>query len=226
MPKIGVILSGCGFQDGSEIHEATLLLLAIDRLGAEALCFAPDKEQVDVVDHLTGKAGKEKRNVLAESARIARGKIQDIRQAQADALDAVILPGGYGAAKNLCSFAADGAACAVDAETSRLLKAMRAARKPIGAACIAPVILAKLFGHEAPALTIGSDAATAGMIEGMGALHRQAPGTGVVVDRQRKFVTTPCYMLAERISQVADGMENLVKAVLELTAAAAGAQKP
>lgn len=221
MPKIGIILSGCGVQDGSEIHEATLLLLAIDRQGAEAACFAPEKAQADVVDHLSGKPAAETRGVLAESARIARGAVRPLREARAEGLDAIVLPGGFGAAKNLCSFAQDGAACRVDPEVERLLREAHAAGKPIGAACIAPVILARLFGAEKPRLTIGSDAGTARAIEAMGARHQDAPATGVVVDLERRLATTPCYMLAGRISQVAEGMEGLVKAVLELATAAA-----
>lgn len=216
MAKIGVILSGCGVQDGSEIQEAVLLLLAIDRAGAEAVCFAPDKAQADVVDHLAGKATGEKRNVLVEAARIARGKIRPLREARAKDLAAAALPGGFGAAKNLCTFATEGPDCSVDAEVARFLKEMRAAGKPIGAACIAPVILARLFGEQKPTLTIGDDAGTAKAIEAMGGRHQNAPVTGVVVDRERRLVTTPCYMYPARVSEIAEGMDKLVKAVLEL----------
>ncbi|MBI5625053.1 MAG: isoprenoid biosynthesis glyoxalase ElbB [Elusimicrobia bacterium] len=221
MPKIGVILSGCGVQDGSEIHEATLLLLAIDRAGAEAVCFAPDKDQASVVDHLSGKPVREKRAVLVESARLARGAVRDLREARPEELDAVILPGGFGAAKNLSSFAEEGPQCQVDPEVARVLRGMRQAGKPIGAACIAPVILARLFGGDGPVVTIGSDPATARSVEAMGARHEKTPVTGVAVDRDLKLATTPCYMLATRISQVAEGMEALVKAVLDLASAPA-----
>ncbi|MFA6318198.1 MAG: isoprenoid biosynthesis glyoxalase ElbB [Elusimicrobiota bacterium] len=221
MPKIGVILSGCGVKDGSEIHEAALLLLAIDKAGAQAVCFAPDKDQADVVDHLAGRPGREKRNVLVESARVARGEIRDLREAQVAELDAVILPGGFGAAKNLSSFAEEGAQCQVDPEVARVLRGMRGAGKPIGAACIAPVVLARLFGGDKPLVTIGSDPGTARAIEAMGARHQDAPVTGVVVDPELKLATTPCYMLATRISQVAEGMEALVKAVLDMVGAPA-----
>lgn len=219
MPKIGVVLSGCGVNDGSEIHEATLLLLAIDRRGAQAICFAPDKAQADVVDHRTGKPAGETRNVLAESARIARGEIKPLREARAAELDAVILPGGYGAAKNLCTFAQDGANCRVDPDMERLLRDVHSAGKPIGAACIAPVVLARLFGPEKPRLTIGNDAGTALALEAMGAAHREATVTEVLVDTDRRLATTPCYMLATRLSQVERGMDGLVEAVLELAAA-------
>lgn len=216
MLKLGVILSGCGVQDGSEIHEATLLLLAIDRAGATAVCFAPDKPQADVVDHFSGRPENGARNVLAESARLARGEIRPLSEARPEDLDAVLLPGGYGAAKNLCSFAKDGAACTVDPELERLLKGMRAAGKPIGAACIAPVILAKVFGAEKPLVTIGTDAATAKAVEAMGARHQARKAAEVAVDRERKLASTPAYMLAGRVSEVADSLDALVRAVLEL----------
>lgn len=221
MAKIGVILSGCGVNDGSEIHEAVLLLLAIDRAGAQAVCFAPDKPQADVIDHFAGKPAAEKRNVLVEAARIARGKIRPLREARASELDAVALPGGFGAAKNLCTFAKDGPDCHVDPDVRRFLVEARAAGKPIGAACIAPVILAKLFGDAKPTLTIGNDAGTVKAIEAMGARHQIAPVTGVVVDQERRLATTPCYMYPARLSEIAEGMDKLVKAVLELAKARA-----
>lgn len=215
--KVGVILSGCGVMDGAEIHEAVCTMLALDRAGAEIVCMAPDKEQADVVDHLTNRAQKEKRNVLVEAARIARGKIRDIKTVKARELDAVILPGGFGAAKNLSSFAADGAHCAVDPDVEALLREMKKADKPIGALCIAPAVVAKIFGADYhPQLTIGNDVGTARALEKMGADHKAAPVTDVVVDEKNKLVSTPCYMLAERISQVADGAEKVVKAVLKL----------
>ncbi len=216
MPTIGVILAGCGVNDGSEIHESVLTLLAIDRAGAKAVCFAPNVEQADVVDHLAGKPASEKRNVLVESARIARGDIKDLKEAKASDLDAVILPGGFGAAKNLSTFAKDGPGCTVQEDVARLLKEMRAAGKPIGALCIAPVVLAKALGSEKPELTIGTDAATAKALETMGAKHSDCQVGDVVIDKDHRIVTTPAYMLAQRISQVADGAEKLVKAVLEL----------
>lgn len=219
MRKVGVVLSGCGVQDGSEIHEATLLLLALDRAGVEAVCFAPDKPQADVVDHLKGSPENASRNVLAESARLARGKIRPLSEARAEELDAVILPGGFGAAKNLCSFAKDGAGCSVEPDLERLLRRLNDAGKPIGAACIAPVILARVFGRERPEVTIGSDAATAKAVEAMGARHKACEATGVVVDRERRFATTPAYMLAKGVAEVADSLDALVKAVLRLSAA-------
>jgi enhancing lycopene biosynthesis protein 2 len=215
--KIGVVLSGCGFLDGAEIHESVLTLLALDRAGAEAVCFAPDADQMHVVNHLTGQpAPGERRNVLVESARIARGKIQDLAKARAADLDALILPGGYGAAKNLCDFAVKGADCSVHPEVTRIVREMFQAKKPVGAICIAPAILSKALGDQGPKLTIGTDADTAAALEKMGAKHEACPVREFVVDAQHKLVTTPAYMLADRISEAAEGIEKLVRELLRL----------
>jgi len=214
--KIGVVLSGCGVRDGSEIHEAVLTLLAIDQCGAEAVCMAPAVDFPET-NHLTMEETGAKRNVLVESARIARGNIRDIREVKASEIDAVILPGGFGAAKNLCDFASKGAAATVNPDVARLLKEMAAASKPIGAICIAPVVIAAVLGKDlAPTVTIGNDAATAAEIGKTGAVHRDCPVNEAVVDRDRKIVTTPAYMLAERISQVHEGIGNCVKGVIAL----------
>ena len=158
-PKIAVILAGCGVYDGAEIHESVLTLLALDRAGAEIVCLAPDVPQRHVVNHLTGQPAQgETRNVLVEAARIARGAVSDVAKADPAAFDAVVIPGGFGAAKNLSSFAVDGEGCTVDPGVARLVSAVHAAGKPGGAMCIAPVILAKLRGKEQPSLTIGTDA--------------------------------------------------------------------
>ncbi|MGD0102158.1 MAG: isoprenoid biosynthesis glyoxalase ElbB [Acidobacteriota bacterium] len=215
--RIGVLLAGCGVMDGSEIHEATLTLYFLDKQGAEAICMAPNKDQLDVVDHNTGKPVAEKRNVLIEAARIARGKIADVESIKADALDAIIIPGGFGAAKNLCTFAKDGASCRVDANVARLLQEMHRKNKPIGALCIAPTVLARLFGEEfAPEMTIGTDAGTASALEKMGARHTRATVDEIVTDSKNKIVTTPCYMLAQSIKDVGNGVQKLVAKILEM----------
>jgi len=212
--KIGVVLSGCGVYDGSEIHEAVFTLLAIDRSGAEAVCMAPDMEFPEV-NHLTGAATGAKRNALTEAARIARGKIRDIKGVQAQDLDAVIFPGGFGAAKNLCNFAEKGAGASIHPEVARLLKDMAAAKKPIGAICIAPALVAAALGKEyGPKLTIGTDAGTAAAIRETGSQHVECPVTEFVMDREHKIVTTPAYMLAERISEAAEGIDKAVRAVI------------
>ncbi|MDD2308922.1 MAG: isoprenoid biosynthesis glyoxalase ElbB [Desulfuromonadaceae bacterium] len=217
MKKIGVVLSGCGVYDGSEIHEAVLTLLAIDRQGCEAICMAPNID-FTVTDHLTKKETAEKRSVLVESARIARGDIRDIKEVTASDLDAIIFPGGFGAAKNLCDFAVKGAAAHVNPDVARLLKEMAVARKPIGAVCIAPALIAAVLGKEySPTVTIGSDAGTAAEIVKAGAIHQECPVTGFVVDRQNKLVTSPAYMLATRISEVYEGIDTCVREVVKLT---------
>lgn len=214
--RIGVVLSGCGVYDGSEIHEAVLTLLAIDRNGAEAVCMAPDME-LDEIDHLDGQPTGARRNVLVESARIARGKITDIAKVKATDIDAVIFPGGFGAAKNLCDFALKGADAYVQPAVARLLKEMAAARKPIGAICIAPVLVAAVLGKEyAPEITIGNDEETATAINATGSLHLNCPVRELVVDSKNKIVSTPAYMLAGCISEAADGIEKAVKAVIEM----------
>ena len=214
--KIGVVLSGCGVYDGSEIHEAVLTLLAIDRNGAEAVCMAPDMELAEI-DHLAGQPTGAKRNVLIESARIARGNITDIAKIKAVDLDAIVFPGGFGAAKNLCDFALKGADASIQPDVARLLKEMAAARKPIGAVCIAPALIAAVLGKEyAPELTIGTDAGTAAAINATGSVHRDCPVREFVVDRKNRIVTSPAYMLAGCISEAADGIEKAVKAVIDM----------
>jgi enhancing lycopene biosynthesis protein 2 len=215
--KIGVVLSGCGVMDGSEIHESVLTLLAVDRAGAEAVCMAPNIKQYHVIDHLTGEESKgEARNVLTESARIARGKIRDVASVKASELDALVFPGGYGAAKNLSDYAFKGSECSVNPDVARLAREMHAARKPIGVICIAPVIAAKVFGSEHPQITIGTDKNTAKDIEKMGAKHIACPVAECVVDKERKLVSTPAYMLARSLKGAAEGIEKLVRAVIAL----------
>jgi enhancing lycopene biosynthesis protein 2 len=216
MKKIGVVLSGCGVYDGSEIHEAVLTLLAIDQNGGEAVCMAPQAD-LSVINHLTSQETGEKRDVLVESARIARGKIRNIADVAVTELDAIIFPGGFGAAKNLCTFAMKGAAASVNPEVARLLKEMKEAGKPIGAVCIAPALLAAVFGKDfSPVVTIGTDAGTASEIDKTGARHQNCPVTEIVVDARNKMVTSPAYMLATRISEVADGIEKCVKEVMAM----------
>jgi len=215
-PSVAVILSGCGVFDGSEIHEATLTLLALDRQGATYQCFAPNVMQAHVIDHLSGEESGESRNVLIESARIARGDIKDLKDFDAADYDSIIFPGGFGAAKNLSSFAFDGADCTVNDDVAAALKAIHDAGKPIGALCIAPVIIARVL-HGAD-VTIGQDADTAAAIAAMGGHHTRASHGDIVVDSKLRVVTTPCYMLDATISQIADGADNAVRTLLEMIA--------
>lgn len=216
--KVGVILSGCGVYDGSEIHEAVITLLAIDRAGAEAVCMAPNIEQMHVINHLAGEPAEgEKRNVLVESARIARGNIKDAADVSVKDFDALILPGGFGAAKNLCDFAVKGPDCSVNADVARLVRETVAAKKPLAAVCIAPALLAKVLGPiNSPALTIGTDQGTADALNKMGAKHVDCPVKEAVVDKANKIVSSPAYMLAGSISEAAAGIEKTVQELIGL----------
>lgn len=218
--RIGLVLSGCGVMDGAEIHESVLTLLAIDRQGAQAVCMAPDMEQMHVINHLTNsEAPGERRNVLVESARIARGNIRNVKDVKAGDLDAVIFPGGYGAAKNLCDFSVKGENCHVQPDVVRLAREMVKAKKPIGVVCIAPAMMAKVaqeLGIRIK-LTIGNDRGTAEILKKMGIEHVDTPVTDIVVDQEHKIVSTPAYMLAQRISEAATGIEKLVKTVISMS---------
>ena len=215
MKKIGVVLGGCGVYDGSEIHEAVITLLAIARNGAQAVCFAPDKPQRDVINHLTGEAMPEQRNVLVEAARIARGDILPLAQAREETLDALIVPGGFGAAKNLSDFAFKGASCTVQSDVLRAARGFAAAHKPVGLMCIAPAMAARIFGAGVQC-TIGHDPDTAATLGSMGAEHVDCAVDEIVVDAQHKLVTTPAYMLAKTLAEAASGINKLVDRVLEL----------
>lgn len=218
MKKVAVILSGCGVFDGSEIHEACAALLALHRAGAEAVICAPAGPQMHVVNHLAGEpAAGETRDILVESARLARGEILPLSEIDVAGLDAVLLPGGFGAAKNLCTFAVDGENCTVNPEVESFLRQAHQQNLAIGAMCIAPVILAKVFGPELkPSLTIGNDAATAGLVEKMGARHVDCAADECVVDVPNRMASTPAYMLAGDIGQVFDGAAVFVEKLLGL----------
>ncbi|MCA8910634.1 MAG: isoprenoid biosynthesis glyoxalase ElbB [Planctomycetes bacterium] len=214
--KVGVILSGCGFKDGAEIHESVCTLLALDRIGVEVICCAPNIEQAKVINHLTGEEQSEKRNVLVESARIARGDIKDIKDVQADDLDALVMPGGFGAAMNLSNFAVKGSDADVNEDVARLVREVHKAGKPVCAICIAPAVVAKVLGAEHPVLTIGNDAGTAEAIEKCGAKHEGCAVRDFVVDRERKIVTTPAYMLGPSVAHVAEGIEKAVRETIAM----------
>lgn len=212
--NIAIILSGCGVYDGSEIHEATLTMYSISKLGGTYELFAPDVEQHHVINHLTGEEINQKRNVLVESARIARGKISSLQNFNPELFDAIIFPGGFGVAKNLCSFAFDGTECKVNNKIEHIIKAMHSAKKPIGALCISPVLIAKVLGNIE--ITIGQDKDTRDAITKIGATHIITKHGEVVIDKTNKIITTPCYMLDATIAEIGLGAENLVKAILDL----------
>lgn len=212
--KFAVILAGSGVFDGSEIHEATMSLYAIMKNGGTYQVFAPDIDQHNVINHITGEEMDEKRNVLIESARISRGDIKNLKEFNAEDYDALILPDGFGAAKNLSTFAFDGANCKINGEVENAVRAMADQSKPIGALCISPVLLAKIFGDVK--VTIGQDRDTAKALEQMGATHQKSDHGEVVVDENRKLATSPCYMLDANILNVAEGADNVVKSLMEL----------
>ena len=216
MKKFAVVLAGCGVYDGAEIHEATLAMLAIAQAGAEYQCFAPDIDQHHVVNHLNEQVSDEKRNVLVESARITRGNIKNIKTVSASDLDGLIIPGGFGAAKNLSDFAVKGPESEVHPEVQRLLSEMVDAAKPVGAICIAPATLVRALPQREPRVTIGNDMGTAAAIGTMGGVHIDCSVDEVCVDEANRIVTTPAYMLGPGIKDVAVGIENLIEKVLSL----------
>ena len=213
--KVAIILSGCGVFDGAEINETVLTALSLDQLGAQVEYFAPDINQHHVLNHLTGEEMPEQRNVLVESARITRGKSRDIRELKAADFDAVILPGGFGVAKNLSDFAFKGADCRVQEDTLQAILQFKEAKKPVGLICISPALSAKIFG-EGVRCTIGDDADTAAAITQMGGVHQDCAVGGIVVDEKNRLVTTPAYMLAQSISEAAKGIHKLVEQVLAM----------
>jgi enhancing lycopene biosynthesis protein 2 len=217
MPKVAVLLSGCGVFDGAEVHESVLTLLALDQQGAQIVCCAPDVEFA-VIDHTNQETTGEKRNVRTEAARIARGPVRDVSQMSAGEVDAVIMPGGFGAAKNLSNFAEKGANCTVHAAVERFVGECLEQRKPVGAICIAPGTLAKIAANRGieARLTIGNDTGTAEAIGALGCVHEDRPVTEICVDADHKIVSTPAYMLGPGPAQVNEGIRKLVEQVLKM----------
>ena len=217
MAKIGVCLSGCGVNDGAEIHESVITALTLDKAGAEILFTAPNMEQAKVVNHLTGDEMGESRNVLVESARIARGNIIDLAELTANNMDALIFPGGFGAALNLCDFALKGADCDIHPEVNRIIQEMLEANKPLGFICIAPALFARAAKNadKSARVTIGNDQGTADEIAKLGSKHEICAVDDFIVDEENKIVSTPAYMLAGSIAEAASGIEKLVHRTLE-----------
>ena len=215
MSKIGVVLSGCGVNDGSEIHESVITMLELDRAGAEMVLMAPNIDQLHVINHATGEEMDDSRNVLIESARISRGNIEDIAGVTSENLDALIFPGGFGVAKNLSDYAMAGMECSINPDVLRLSREVHNDGKPIGVICIAPAIMAKILAGDTE-LTIGFDEKTASDIDAMGAKHVLCPVDEIVVDKEKKVVSTPAYMEAQSIKQAASGIEKLVAEILKM----------
>ncbi len=214
--KVAVVLSGCGVYDGSEIYESVLTLQRLDEQDCAVGCFAPATPQMHVIDHRSGEPREgEQRNTLQEAARLARGDIEDLAQARAEAWDALVVPGGYGVVKNLCDFAQRGARCQVEENFLRFAQEMHRLGKPIGLICIAPVMAPAIFGAGVRC-TVGDDEETARAIEEMGGRHEPCAVDQICVDRERKLVTTPAYMLAGRIREAQQGIQRLVDEVLAM----------
>lgn len=215
MKKIAVILSGSGVYDGAEIHEAVLALYAIEKAGATWYCFAPNIDQLHVINHLTGEEMEGSRNVLVESARIARGNIDDVAKLNVDEYDALLLPGGFGAAKNLTDFAVSGAECSINTHVAQACRAFAQSGKPAGYLCIAPAIIPLVYDQGVQG-TIGNDEATAAAFNRMGGEHIDCQVDEVHFDEKHKVLSTPAYMLAENITQAASGIEKLVDKLVKI----------
>ncbi|PHM62912.1 isoprenoid biosynthesis glyoxalase ElbB [Xenorhabdus ishibashii] len=215
MKSVAVILSGCGVYDGSEIHESVLTMLSLSRFGAKVSFFSPDEVQHNVINHLNGEEKQENRHMMEESARITRGNIQPLSKVNIDELDALIIPGGFGAAKNLCNFASKGSDCEINKELLSIVRNMHQQGKPMGFICIAPVMVPKILGKPIK-VTIGNDPETVTQIERMGGVHVECTVDDVVIDFENKIITTPAYMLAESLAQAEKGIDKLVRKILEM----------
>jgi len=214
MAKFAVILSGCGVFDGSEIHEATLTLLALARYGVEYDIYAPNVDQHHVLNHITGEEMEQKRNVLVESARIARGNISDLNHLDVKEYDGVVFPGGFGVAKNLCTYAFKGVEMDVLPQIEEVVKKAYAEKIPLGGICISPVMLAKVIGKGM--MTVGNSEETGSHLESMGAEFSPQDSVDICVDEENKIVTAPAYMNDASILEVSVGIEKLVKAMISL----------
>lgn len=212
--KFAVVLSGCGYLDGSEITEAVSLLIALYQNGAQVKCFAPDVE-ISAMDHLAKKPSAEKKNALTEAARIARSDIQPLNALQEKDFDVVVFPGGFGAAKNLSDWAQKGAQCNVLPEIEKIILAFHRESKPIGAICIAPALIARVLGPKGVSVTIGNDKETAAEIEKTGAIHVDCPVDDYITDREHKIVTTPAYMYETTPDKVFKGIFGLARELVE-----------
>jgi enhancing lycopene biosynthesis protein 2 len=216
MKQVGVILAGCGFLDGAEIYESVLTLLNLDRQGVRYQCLAPDSQQMHVVNHLTGEPTDEKRSVLVEAARLARGSIKPLDNSWIGKLDAFIFPGGFGAAKNYCDYAVKGDDCSMNPLVESFMNACVESKKPVGVICIAPLVFARALkgSNIHPTLTIGDSKDAAASVEKFGSKHKNCPVTEIVIDHENRIVSTPAYMYNTHIADVAQGIEKLVNQVI------------
>ena len=212
--KFAVVLAGCGVYDGAEIHEAVMTLLAISKNKGTYQVFAPNVMQYHVINHISGDVMKESRNVMVESARIARGKIKPLIDYNPKDFDALVFPGGFGVAKNLCSYAFDGSEMKIDRVVEKAIKETHSAGKPIGALCISPVLVTKILGNVE--VTIGNDKKTAEHITTMGGVHKTTKNGEIVIDKKNRLVTSPCYMIDAAITDIETGADKTIKALISL----------
>ncbi len=218
MKTVGVVLAGCGYLDGAEIYESVLTLLALDRAGIPVQCLAPDVPQLHVVNHMTGEPTGDSRRVLIEAARLARGNIQPLDDSWVNKLDAVIFPGGFGAAKNYCDYAVKGDDCSINPMVKSFMVKMVEARKPVGVICIAPVVLARALKGKSlhPRLTVGAASGASASVDKFGSKHIECPVTDCVVDKENLIVSTPAFMYNTHIADVALGIDKLVNEIIAM----------
>lgn len=224
--RIGVLLSGCGVYDGAEIHEATMTLLSIAEIGAEAVCISVDKDQHHVVNHLNGEEMNEKRNMLVESARIARGNITNIKDIDPADIDGLVIPGGFGSAKNFTSWAFDGPDGTILPEIKLLIVNLINVGKPIAALCVSPVVMAKALedANLHPKMTIGSDqekspydiSGFSGGLESLGTKTEMKTVQEILIDTENKIVTAPCYMMDASILDIRKNVRSAIEALRDL----------
>lgn len=214
MKKVAVVLTGCGAKDGSEINETVTLLLALDQHYVEYQAFAPDENQYEVCNHITGQVVNEKRNMMVEAARIVRGKILPLSRFNANDFDALLFPGGFGAAKNIFTYAYDGINFKVNKDVEKAICDIHAQGKPIGAMCIAPLMVAKVLGNVN--VTMGSGKCQqAKEIEMIGCKHTETTHGGVAIDKENKVFSTPCFMLDATLKDIYQGAWNLVETMMK-----------
>ena len=220
MKKIAVVLAGSGVNDGTEIHEAVITLLAIKRNKADYVCFAPDKNQYEVIDHTSNSSVEsEQRNILVESARIARGDIKDLKMYDPKDFDAIVFPGGLGVAKNLFTYAIDGVECEIDDTVAKVILDTKEAGKPIGAICISPLLITRAFkdSNVKPKVTIGDNKDLIAAVKNFGGRPVEKKVNEICYDEVFKIVSTPAYTMAQDIAEAASGIEKLVKKIIEIS---------
>jgi enhancing lycopene biosynthesis protein 2 len=224
--KIGVLLSGCGVYDGAEIQETVFALLAIEELGAEAICLSVNKNQHHVVNHLTGEEMPESRNMLVEAARIARGAVHDISTFDNTQIDALVIPGGFGSAKNFTTWAFEGPNGSILPEIKELIQQCISDKKPIAALCVSPVIVGLALNQSdlQATMTLGTDkekspyeinAFSSGLSQ-TGVQVEMKTIREIALDEKLKIVSAPCYMMDASIVEIRTNIQQAMQALIQL----------